>query len=201
MRTFDSILPDVLPRLPGVPEPTIERELLRAAQVICRRSRCWTVWTDPVQLQPGVTEYELDVPDGGQVVRVEAMTLDGRPAKVLPWQWLEHSETDLIGAEVVTAGRMAFFTGPNASGQVRFKAVLMPGENSPGLPDMVFDGNEAALVDGVIARCAAIAGQSFTAPDLAAVHGAAFDKAVSALALREFRGGTNGTPRQHVRWC
>jgi hypothetical protein len=202
MRSFDLILPDVLPRLPGVPEPTVERELLVAAQEMCRRSRCWSVWTEPVTIVQGVTEYELDVPDFGRVVMVTGATLDGRPTDVLPWQWMDRATQDHQSAEIIPNGKLQVFTSPTAKpGEMRLKVVLVPGDSAPGLADEVFDNYRSVLADGVIARCAMIPKQSWTDPALAAAHGAAFSAQISRMALREFQGHTNTMPRARVGWC
>lgn len=203
MRSADDILPDVMPRLPGVPVPTVERELLRAAQEMCRRSRCWTVWSEPVTLAAGETEYEVDVPDGGQVELVVGMTMDGLPADVLPWQWANRAPEDQGGGDVVTTGSLVFRTGAAVrdGAVVRLKLVLVPGDNAAGIPDAVFDPYRDVLADGVIARCALIPKQAWTEPQLAAAHGAAFSAAVSRMALKEFQGRTNAMPRLEVGWC
>lgn len=202
MRSVDLILPDVLPRLPGIPEPTVERELLGAAQEMCRRSRCWSIWTDPVEVVPGVTEYELDVPDGGQVEMVTSATFNGRPTDILPWEWMDRAAEDQGAGKVIPTGRLHFFTSPHIRpGVVRMKAVLVPGDNSVGIPDAVFDPYRQVLVDGTIARCAMLPKQAWSDPALAAAHGAAFSSQVSRMALRGFQGHTNTMPRMRVGWC
>lgn len=202
MRTAEDLLADVMPTLPGVTMPALDLALLRAAQDMCRRTRCWSVWSDPVTIVDGVTDYEVDAPDGGTVEMVTGCTVDGAPADVLPWQWLDRSEADYQGMNVVPTGKLQFFSsGTRVGSAVRLKVVLVPGESSQGIPDAVFDTYKDVLANGVIARCAMQPGQPFTNLQTAAAYGAAFSSQISRMALQQYRGRTNAMPRATTRWC
>lgn len=202
VRTAFDLLPDVLPRLPGIPVPTLERELLGAAQSLCERARCWVVWTDAVTLEDGVRDYEVDVPDFGRVEQVTGATKNGRPVDVMPWLWLDRDPSDLRGSEVVASGHLSFSVAqPVAGDQIRLKVALVPGDDAPGIADAVFDTYRQILADGVVARCAMMPRQAWSDPGLAAAHGAAFGDGISRVALRQFQGRTNTMPRAVPRWC
>lgn len=202
MRTAEDLLPDVLPSLPGANMPALDLALRRAAQELCKRSRCWSVWTEPVALQDGVTEYDVDTPPGATVDKVTGCTMDGKPHDILPWQWADRGIEDINGATPVTRSGLTFETGGQGSGQaVRLKVVLVPDEHAQGIEDFVFDEHRAALASGVIAKMASTPGQMYTNPELAAAHGASFDAYISRLTVAEYQGRSNAMPRARVGWC
>ncbi len=202
MRTAINLLPDVMPSLPGVPIPAVERALLRTAQDMCRRSRCWTAWTDPVTTSSGGHEYDADAPPGAAVEMVTGCTINGRPAPILPWEWMETADDDHGGSDVVVTGRLHFFA-PNVpdGSDVRFQMVLVPSERAYGIDDDLFDQYTDVLANGVIAKLAMTPNQSYSNPDLAMAHAAAFSAQVARMKLKQWRGYTNKQPRSRVTWC
>lgn len=200
MRTVDAILPDVLPALPSVPLPRLERALIRAAQQLCRRARVWRVWTEPTLVQ-GPGEYDVDVPMHAQVEVLEAMTVNGRARQMLPWGFAPAAPEDAAGGHVVP-GRVVFHVAEGGPlGQVRFRAVLLPVDGAPGLPDEVFDPYSALLALGVQAICMADRDRPWTDLQMAAALAQEFAAGVSQAATRAWRGYTDGTRRARIGWC
>lgn len=62
MIAITSWLPDVLPSLPGCPEPSVIRAIRDAAIEFCNRSLIWRHEMEPIPVVKGIGDYELDVP-------------------------------------------------------------------------------------------------------------------------------------------
>lgn len=203
MRTADTIYQDLLPELPGVPEPMVERALLRCAQELCRRARVWTVWTDPVTIQDGTTEYDVELPEAGaQVHVIERATRNGRFMEMVPWTFLRAAPDEPRAGARLVPGRISFQTSGLVPGdQIRFRVVLTPTDTANGVPDDVFDQNSDLLVAGIKARLMLTPNQPFTNFDLGAANASAWSAGVATAGVRTWRGNTDGTKRDRVMWC
>jgi len=201
MRTAADLAADLLPVLPSVPQPRLDRALIRTAQQLCRSSRCWTVWTDQVTVDCA-GEYDVELPMHAQVLVVERMTVDGRSRPMLPFSFARRAPEDLQGAHVVP-GRMTFQTtdGIAKGSEIRFRVVLAPTDNAPGVDEAVFDPHAGVLASGVCALLMADPGQPWSNPALAQVYAAQFDAGVARARLSAWRGVTDGTPRARMVWC
>lgn len=198
--TFDDIAADVLPLLPGIPQPRAERALLRCAQQLCRTARIWREWTEAVQVQ-GDGEHDVELPTGAQVDVVEAMTVDGHIRPMLPWGFVPGAPDEVRGGAVVP-GRLVFHVGAGVpkGAQVRFRVSLLPSEDAATLPDEVFRPHAMLLAEGVIGQCMADVGRPWSSGD-AGAHMAMFEHGASRAGVREWRSNTDITPRQRVQWC
>lgn len=76
MAALSDLYPYILPHVPSTPEPAIDRAIVDAATEFCRQSLTWQQRTDPIQLIPGVREYDVDV-IGCEPVRVLAAVIVG----------------------------------------------------------------------------------------------------------------------------
>ncbi|MDR0273864.1 MAG: hypothetical protein LBI48_00670 [Burkholderiaceae bacterium] len=201
MRTAFDLAADLLPVLPGVPQPRLERALLRAAQELCRTSRCWTVWTDPVTVA-GSGEYDVELPPGAQVAVVERMTVDGRPRPMLPFSFTRRAPDDMPGAHVVP-GRLTFQVtdGIHDGAQIRFRVALAPYDKAQGVDEAVFDPHSSVLAAGICALLLADPGQPWSNPGLAQVYAAQFSSGVARARLAAWRGMTDSAPRPRITWC
>ena len=59
------------------------QELRRSSQEFLRRTRAWKAWLDPQTTADGSVEYDLDIPFGSVVVRVEKANVSGASVEVL----------------------------------------------------------------------------------------------------------------------
>ncbi|AVR89020.1 hypothetical protein [Thauera aromatica] len=76
MAALSALYPYIIPHVPNMPEMAIDRALVDAAIEFCRQSLAWQQRTDPIQLIPGVREYDVDV-IGCEPVRVLAAVIVG----------------------------------------------------------------------------------------------------------------------------
>ena len=77
MATFDSLVKEVLPYVPGCPDTLVEANLRSATIELCEKSKAYVVELDVISSISGVFEYEFDQPTGTDVHQILWMTYDG----------------------------------------------------------------------------------------------------------------------------
>lgn len=200
---IDPILPFVLPEVPGCPDPLARAHVLLAAMQFCRESRAWNEFQDPITLQAGVSEYDLDTPSDGitlSILGVWIGPLELKPVsmhqlqdKLPQWRTLQGNEPVFYNA-AQDFGSISVYPTPNASGmQMLVQAYYQPKITSTTLPDFIGDRYLEAIAAGAKARLMTMPGVPWSNNGLAAVYKQAFDDAVSAARIEQDHGRTPGT--------
>jgi len=194
------------PSAPSCPNPLLEVEARRAAIRFFRRTRAWVEWLDPVLSKDGAAEYDLDVPTGADVVRVERATLGGNPLPVLSFRDApkDFASSDLASQGLVSsANRKTFVLGNAVAAGLacQVQVALAPGLTSTGLPDDLFELHGLDIANGALSAILAVPGVEFFQPDLAALKGAHFEAAINAVSVDAWRGFTASTPRVKTKFC
>jgi hypothetical protein len=77
---YTAFYSDVLPHLKADPsEPVLDNALRNTAIEFFRESWSWRVYTDPISVEAGVPEYDVELPTGTDIVTVLSVTLNGAP--------------------------------------------------------------------------------------------------------------------------
>lgn len=148
MKTWDTFFPDVLPYIEaGIPEPMVERQILRAAQQFCQRTRAWRAELDPVRTT-GHLSYDIEFPLTAELVRLESAKLDGRDITI--WR----NESDGHGQYIfVPNGKTITFKQMPATGlDLVLDVTLKPGEKATGIEDEIYDRYLDTIALEAIAR-------------------------------------------------
>lgn len=205
MAVWADFYPQLMPSVRGCPNPTANLALCEAAREFFRRTRLWREWLDPVTVQDGQREYDLDMPSGSVVVRVEACTSNGRPMDVLSANELESDFTahDQSGAGIVSKDRVTFhLTRLVPTGSVlQARVSLMPSKAASGIPNDLYEQHCEDIVAGAKHRLMLLPNTDFNNPSLAGFEGDKFQSAIASKAVTAWRGATGNTPRSRVRWC
>ena len=77
MASFDSLVKEILPYVPGCPDSLIKTHLRAATIELCEKSKAFTHDLDPITTISGVYEYEFDQPSGTDVHQILWATYDG----------------------------------------------------------------------------------------------------------------------------
>ena len=77
MASFDSLVKEVLPYVPGCPDTLVENHLRSATIDFAERSKAYVLDLDPITTVSGVYEYDFDQPSGTEVHQILWMTYDG----------------------------------------------------------------------------------------------------------------------------
>jgi|TARA_R110001592_G_scaffold141750_1_gene363588 hypothetical protein len=75
--SFESLLRDVLPYVPGCPDSLVQNHIRSATIEFAERSNAYVYDLDPITTVSGVYEYEFDAPSGTEVHNILWMTYDG----------------------------------------------------------------------------------------------------------------------------
>ena len=150
--------------VPGVLGLVAERELRRAAQEFCEKTKVWTVDLDPIFIFPNIGLYELDLPPGTKIVKVMGATLHGQNVPLLTVG--EH------GYGIVFTSQMTFQMQPQPQDrqQITFRVVLAPNHASTGIDDALFAQYAEQIATGAKARLYAQPQKTYTDPGLAAIE-------------------------------
>lgn len=150
MRAWRDFFPEVLPFIAdGIPDPMLERRVLRSAQRFCERTRAWRVTLEPISLLAGVTNYEMELPQQTELVRLEeGALLDGMPIDL--WRPGDRAR----GRYVSTVDRktVELSCAPAAGQTLVLVATLKPGLGAAGIEDFLFDQYSEVIADGSVAR-------------------------------------------------
>ncbi len=204
MANWSAFFPDLLPHVMGCPDPLAAQELRRAAAEFFRRTRAWSEWLEPVTTRANVREYDLDLPNQSDVVRVEQATLDGQPFAVGSFRECESNPARLAqtGNGLTSLDRKTFVLDrePAAGRLVEIRVSLMPSKNATGIDDRLYDQYADDILSGAKHRLMQLAATPFFNPQLAVQAKAAFDAAVATRNVDAWRGHTGNTPRARPKW-
>ena len=87
---FTTLLPKVLPNVPGCPQPLALQHIRDAAIRVCERTLAWRYVQPSFPLTPGVHEYPYSKPQDSVVHAVFAAHLNGSPLEVLTLEQAVH---------------------------------------------------------------------------------------------------------------
>lgn len=205
MKLWSAFLPEILTVAIGCPIPLAEAKLRQAAIEFFQRTRAWVEWLDPVTSIEGSIEYDLDLPTGSDVARVEKSTVDGKPIGIAsyydaPYDW---TRLDLASQGLVSRDLKTFRLGQAVAAglTIQVQVALTPSRTSTGIPDDLYDKYVDDIVHGARYRVLMTPDTPFYKPDLAGIEKALFEAAIGANAVDAWRGQTANTPRARVKFC
>jgi hypothetical protein len=203
MKAWSNWFIDLLPQLPGCPDPQIEHELLRASQEFFARSRAWQVIQAPVAISANQTSLDITPSDAGQeLIRVEGAWLDGTRLKVYGVGDMDHAFTDDWQTHTgststlvqITPGTVLLYPVPVAASATGLKLRLSvkPSESATGIPDDQFVKYRDPLAAGARARLMLQSGKKWSNPNLGSLNAAVFDAAINSAGIAAARSFSTG---------
>ena len=203
MKTWDQFLRDVMPYVPGCPEPVAEHALLRAAQDFCAGTQVWKIWLDDITTVADVLEYDLNLELRSELVRLERATLDGRPVvvtteEVLPVDW--KTSTAGIGTCIFTVDRKTITLLPAQTADLVLKvqACLKPSDTAEGVENFIFDQYARQIACGAKASLMMQPGKTYSNPGEGASLEAEFNGAIGGVGFQRWRGFSSARPRARL---
>lgn len=207
MTPWSAYFPDVLAHVPGAPDPIVEQSLCRAAREFFRRTRSWVQWLEPLTVQASQSaEYDFEVPDQAEVVRLERATRGGAALQVAAFRELEVDPatvgvtTPSMVSSDLRVFRLTGGSGTSVGEQVQAQVSLMPTPTATGLPDEIALRYLEPIVAGGRAVMLMIRSTTWHDPKAAAVARAEFESLIAQLAVSTFMSNTNVVPRARARW-
>jgi hypothetical protein len=204
MKAWSLFLKDVMPHVPGCPEPVAEHALLRAAQEFFDTTRLWKVWLGDLTTEADTTEYPLLLEEKSELVRLERATLDGREIEVraedeLPADWLTYPSTVCTGVHTTDRETVVLVPAQAADLVLKVQASLKPANNATGVADEVFDHCVKQIACGAVAALMEHSGKTYSDPVGAGVWRTRFDGHMAAAEFRRARGYTSARRRRVIQ--
>lgn len=205
MAALSALYPDILPYVPGCPDPMLDQEIRRAAREFCHRARPWLVWLSEITTVAGVRSYyAITLPVDAEVFRIQRATLDDQLIDVLVYAEHEADPATVPGQwpGVVSRDRqnVILMRDPAAGQKIKLQAVLAPSPTATTLDDTLVAQFGAAIVEGAKYRLMRVPGPLHK-PKSAEEARLLFEIAIGAASHAAHRSQTNTTPRASVKWC
>lgn len=203
MASFESLVKEVAPYVPGCSESLIETNLRSATIELCEKSRAYTYDLDPITTISGVYEYEFDQPSGTDVHQIQWATYDGNDLDPISPRSLELNYPDWrdkSGIPTVylqkTADTFWLVPVPNAKtvNGLLLNVALKPTRTTNNIDTEFSNTYRDGILYGTIYRLLRIPGKEWTDPMAAADYFNLFQAEVSDAELRG-RGGNIGVKR------
>jgi len=201
---LSALYPDILPYVPGCPDPMLDQEIRRAAREFCHRARPWVTWLTDITTSAAVRSYAITLPADSEIFRIERATLDDQPLDVLVYREQEADPATVAGQwpGVVSRDRqnVVLIRDPAAGQKLKLQAVLAPSATAATLDDTLVAQFGAAIAEGAKYRLMRVPGPLHK-PQSAEEARLLFEMAIAAASHAAYRSQTNTTPRASVKWC
>lgn len=186
---LDAILPYLLPDVPAVPDITAKQALLMSAIEFCVQTHAWDEILDPLLVEHGVNEYDIEVAQGSRVAAVKSVWIANNELQPVTMPALQ---LRIPNWQTATGSVPAFYTAPVDNSTIKvypipenpvetyltIRVAYAPTLSATSIPDSVINRYLEVLVAGAKHRLMMTPGKSWSNLQLAAVHKATFDDGI-----------------------
>lgn len=194
---FDEFYSDIFLQAPLVPEPMVDRALVRAARVFCSMSEAWRVTLDPESVFAGVAE--LFLPRGAEIVRPLWVRLGDRELQAKSDHSLLDVKPGRPNAYVLENNMLTLV--PVVDGvlteRVTARVILQPTRTATAVPEAVGDRYFEGIMSGALSYLTAQVDQPWGNADIAGMHAAGFQRVIDDARRRAGKEGAH-VPRSTV---
>ena len=201
MASFESLVKDVLPYVPGCPDSLIQTNIRSAAIELCEKSKAFTFDLDPITTISGEYEYEFDQPSGTDVHQILWATYDGHDLDPISPRSLELNYPDWrdkTGTPTVylqkTVNTFWLVPVPNDGKELLINVALKPTRTTNNIDTEFSNTYRDGIIYGTIFRLLRIPQKEWTDPIASADYFNLFQAEISDAELRG-RGGNIGVKR------
>lgn len=197
MKTWDLFFPDLLPTVPGCPEPVAEHALRRAAQDFCALTFAWRVKLDPIETESGTDEYDLPLERNTELVRIEIARMAGSDIAVATQNDVNRRRPNVGCYD----GKTVIVNPVPASVQLlELTCTLKPGNAATGVEDFIYDKHAAVIALGAGAALKGHRLKTYSDPEQAPLDRLDFEAKCARIKLALWRGNARNTPRAVANW-
>jgi hypothetical protein len=191
MKTWDDMMPLVVPYLSGVPDISVKMALSRAATDFFARTQLWREELQPVSTVEGRAEVALTPPSQAKVESVLWVMCGVSELVHTDARFVAPALVTQVGSPrffwIVDDSRIHLHPIPDAAYPVRVMAALKPDTDTDEVEDWIFDTWADALADGAIWYLADIPNKHWSDAALAQTHKIRFDRAIANARVRDLR--------------
>lgn len=203
---IEALLPYLLPDVPGAPDITARQALLLTAIEFCVKTHAWEEIQDPIPLEDGVNEYEIDLDPGVRVAAVKSVWMQDRQ---LTPKTMEEISLLIPNWQAAQSSIPMFYSAPAdldyirvypiplqpGDGKLTIRAAFAPTLQGSSIPDSIVNRYLEVLIAGAKARLMAAPGKSWSNPQLAAYHQQKFDEGVNSARIDVMHDKVQGSVR------
>ena len=201
MASFESLVKDVLPYVPGCPDSLIQTNIRSAAIELCEKSKAFTFDLDPITTISGEYEYEFDQPSGTDVHQILWATYDGHDLDPISPRSLELNYPDWrdkTGTPTVylqkTVNTFWLVPVPNDGKELLINVALKPTRTTNNIDTEFSNTYRDGSIYGTIFRLLRIPQKEWTDPIASADYFNLFQAEIADAELKG-RGGDTGVKR------
>ena len=181
---YEAFLPEVMPDLPGCPEPMVINAIRNAAIEFCERSWAWRVDLDPIDAIANQAVYDLSPPNSSVVCHVIYVDFMGK--QLFPatpdqlndiWRgWRTVKNVQPTYFFLPDQRTIQLVAAPSAAtvAAVNMTVALKPTRTSKGLETVVYEEYAEGIAHGAKARLNAQINKEWTDKELSVYHNSMF---------------------------
>lgn len=193
MAQLQEFMQYVLPYTPGCTDPLAEQYIRDVCIDFCVGSSIAQFTVDPIDVQAGQVEYDIDTPTGSETSLILAASYNGVPLSIE-----KTGDSVFMGAALPIGTPNALMQAAtniftlnstpqfDAPGAIQMLVATKPTRTATSVADVLLEyAYEIGL--GVVGRLLLIPGHEFSAPQLAAAYTATYSTAKFAARIRAER--------------
>ena len=203
---YESLLPEIIPMVPGCPDTLIENYIRAAAIELCEKAPVLQAELDPVTTRVGTFEYDLEPPTDTVVHKIMWAVYDGKDLEPISTNLLEQRKPSWRDA--ANRGSPEYFVKvsqslfwlvpvPNATkvSSTILRVQLKPTQTSLSADDELMSDYRDTIVNGALFRLLRLPSKEWTDYSGAQVYGSLFNEGI-AVADRRARHADLGIARK-----
>ena len=203
MASFNSLIKEVLPYVPGCPDTLVLNNLRSATIELCEKSKAFVFDLDPITSISGVYEYDFDQPTGTDVHQILWATYDGEDLDPISPRSLEVNYPDWKDKSSIPQVYLqktpnTFWIVPIPSSTktsaIQLSVALKPTRSSNNIDTTFSNDYRDGIIYGTLYRLLRIPAKDWTDPGAARDYLSLFNEEVKQAELRG-RGGDLGVKR------
>lgn len=192
---YESLLPEVIPMVPGCPDTLIENYIRSATIELCEKAPVLQAELDPVSTVTGIYEYDLEPPTGTVVHKIMWVVHDGKELEPISTSLLEQRKESWRDASnrgtpeyYVKTSQSLFWLVPvpNATkvSSTILRCQLKPTQTSTTADDELMSDYRDTIVNGALYRLLRLPSKQWTDYNGAQVYGTLFNEGIIAADRR-----------------
>jgi hypothetical protein len=206
MALYESLLPEIIPMVPGCPDTLIENNIRAAVIELCEKAAVLQAELDPVTTIAGIYEYDLEPPTDTVVHKIMWVVHDGKEIEPISTNLLEQRKQNWRDADnrgtpeyFVKTSQSLFWMVPipnetKASSTI-LRVQLKPTQTSTTADDELMSEYRDTIVNGALFRLLRLPSKDWTDFAGAQVYGSLFAEGI-AQADRRARNADAGIARK-----
>lgn len=197
--TYETLLPEILPMVPGCPDTLIETNIRSAVVELCERASVYQVELDPLTTVSGIFEYDLETPQDTSVRKILWVTHKGKDLEPLTTTLLEQRlpkwrEESGVPEYFVQKSSDLFLLAPIPAdtlvGSTIVRAILRPTHTSTACDNDVMNDYRDTIINGALTRLLRVPNKDWSDLQGASIYGQLFNQGVEDAERRSRNADT-----------